>query len=118
MNVDERTLHRIDGLEDIGRSFFERSACHGAAVMSDLETCNFEKWRRDVLDLLYTLEGCEDIYYQRFSKEIVRPHMNDLERGLRILAAVRDDTESELLSQIPDPHAGKTPGSRPSVSYH
>lgn len=114
MNFDKTTVEKIDALHDIGRDFVERAQIHGGAVELDFDQCAFDRWRRKVNDLLYALGGCEDLFYQRFSKEVVRPHVRDLEEGLRILSAVRDDVSSELArSEGRDHDSGK-----PSVSYH
>jgi hypothetical protein len=114
MNFDKATMEKIDTLHDMGRDFVERAQIHGGAVELQFDQCAFDRWRRKVNDLLYTIGGCEDLYYQRFSKEVVRPHVRDLEEGLRILSAVRDDVSGELAKSD-----GSRDGSaRPSVSYH
>jgi hypothetical protein len=111
-------LEKIETLEDIGREMVERDQIHGVAVEYEFDTCRFDAWRRKVIDLLYDLNGCEDISYQRFSKEVTRPHVNDLEKGLRVLAAVRDDVDADLRSRASGSSGGGSHRSRPSVGYH
>jgi hypothetical protein len=96
MQRDKITIEKLDALQDMGRNFVERNQVHGMAVESQFDACAFDKWRRKVNDVLFSLGGCEDQYFQRFSKEVVRPHIKDLEEGLRILSAVRDDVSSEV----------------------
>ena len=118
MTSNFNILETLDVLQDIGRDFVERPFEHGASVESAFDRCEFDKWRRKVNDTLFMIGGCDDLYYQRFSKEVTRPHIKDLERGLRIIAAVRDD----LACAACQPEAG-SPGvvrhcdSR-SVSFH
>jgi hypothetical protein len=114
MSTDNSILEKIDALYDMGRDFVERAQIHGAAVEYEFDDCAFDRWRRKVNDLLYTLGGCEDLYYQRFSKEVISPRIKELEEGLRILSAVRDEVASS--------HAGmqgrREEVGRLSVSYH
>jgi hypothetical protein len=117
MSLDPGLLEQIDALYDVGRDFVETPQAHGYAIEYQFDVCAFDKWRRKVNDLLYSLGGCDDLYYQRFSKEVTRPDGKSLEQGLRILAAVRDDVAAALR-----PHgvaAGKpVSDGRASVSYH
>jgi len=114
MNFDDRTIEKIDALHDLGRDFVERPQLHGAVAEFEFDQCSFDRWRRKVNDLLYSIGGCEDLYYQRFSKEVVRPHIRDLEEGLRILSAVRDDISSEMARTL----RSEQDSGRPSVGYH
>ncbi len=110
----EPTLEKIDALYDMGRDMAERGQVHGMAVESQFDVCRFDRWRRQVNDLLYSVGGCDDIYYQRFSKDVVEPRVTSLEKGLRILAALRDELAGSLHAQKTG--AGKEHG-RLSVSY-
>lgn len=114
MQVDSTTVEKLDALQDVGRDFVERAQIHGAAVETEFDRCAFDRWRRRVNDILFSIGGCEDLSYQRFSKEVVRPHVRDLERGLRILSAVRDDVSSELARE----EGRSSDAGRPSASYH
>jgi hypothetical protein len=118
MAFDPALLEKIDALYDMGRDFVERPQLHGFAVEYQFDTCAFDQWRRQVNDLLYSLGGCEDIYYQRFSKEVTQPHAKALAEGLRILAAVRDEIESALRSQRALKPDEEIRHERLSVSYH
>lgn len=117
MNIGPELLGKIDALHDMAREFVERDQIHGVAVEYEFNACVFDQWRRKVNDLLYSLGGCEDIYYQRFSKDVIQPRVKDLEEGLRILSAVRDDVARAVQKQ-----AGTLPEEigtvRLSVSYH
>jgi hypothetical protein len=117
MIFDETTADKIDALYDSGRAFVERNRIHGVSIEYEFDTCAFEEWRRKVNDLLFSMGGCEDLYYQRFSKEVTRPHVKDLEEGLRILSATRDDVDRAIAQQ-----AGKRCRDKGctgmSVSYH
>jgi len=93
MTCTEKTIERIDGLYDMGRSLVERDEAHGIAVEYQFDVCRFDAWRRKVNDFLFTLGGCEDLYYQRFSQGVTRPHVRDLEVGLRLLTDLRDDAK-------------------------
>ncbi|HMK33450.1 MAG TPA: hypothetical protein VK463_00165 [Desulfomonilaceae bacterium] len=118
MPSDPHILDKIDALHDSGLDFVEREQAHGVAVEYQFDRCRFDEWRRKVNDLLYSLGGCEDIYYQRFSKEVTRPHVRDLEAGLRILSAVRDDVSRAILREAtgkPCPAGGCA---KPSVGFH
>ena len=117
MNIGPELLGKIDALHDMGREFVERDEIHGIAVEYEFNVCVFDQWRRKVNDLLYSLGGCEDIYYQRFSRDVVQPRVRDLEEGLRILSAVRDDVASTLRKQTSGLHREGGAG-RLSVSYH
>ncbi|MDQ7785856.1 MAG: hypothetical protein RDU20_23445 [Desulfomonilaceae bacterium] len=118
MAYEINTLDRIDALYDMGRNFVEGEQVHGAAAEFEFDVCKFDQWRRKVNDLLFSLGGCEDLYYQRFSKDVTKPHIRHLEEGLRILSAVRDDVASTTTGQ-PGTGKGTARGSRrPSVSYH
>ncbi|MGB6064405.1 MAG: hypothetical protein WBG50_06330 [Desulfomonilaceae bacterium] len=117
MNIGPELLGKIDALHDMAREFVERDQIHGIAVEYEYNACVFDQWRRKVNDLLYSLGGCEDIYYQRFSREVVQPRIKDLEEGLRILSAVRDDVARALHKQTGELH-GEVPAVRLSVSYH
>ncbi len=117
MDIGPELLGKIDALHDMAREFVERDQIHGVAVEYEYNACVFDQWRRKVNDLLYSLGGCEDIYYQRFSKDVVRPHVKDLEEGLRILAAVRDDVARALRKRAEEVH-GDVPTVSLSVSYH
>jgi len=117
MNIGPELLGKIDALHDMARELVERDQIHGIAVEYEFNVCVFDQWRRKVNDLLYSLGGCEDIYYQRFSRDVVQPRVKDLEEGLRILAAVRDDVARAVHKQTMGFHTESGPG-RPSVSYH
>ena len=118
MAFEINTLDRIDGLYDMGRDFLEGEQVHGAAAEFEFDVCKFDKWRRKVNDLLFSLGGCEDPYYQRFSKDVTEPHIKHLEEGLRILSAVRDEVAS-LMRKHPVSGEGEGRESgRPSVSYN
>jgi len=114
MTSDNSIIEKIDALYDMGRDFVEREQTHGSAMEYEFDECSFDKWRHKVNDLLYTLGGCEDLYYQRFSKEVVRPRIKELEEGLRILSAVRD----EIASRHARMHGKREEGARLSVSFH
>lgn len=118
MSVDQGILEKIDVLYDIGRDFVERDRLHGATAEFQFDTCSFDKWRRKVNDLLFSLGGCDDLFYQRFSKEVVRPHIKDLEKGLRILSAVRDDVNRTVMMETTGKSCPEKGCGRPSVSYH
>lgn len=111
----EPIVEKIDALYDAGRDMAEREQIHGIATESQFDICRFDQWRRQVNDLLHSVGGCEDIYYQRFSKEVLEPRMKDLEQGLRILAALRDDLAGSLAARVP---GAKKEHGRPSVGYH
>lgn len=111
----EHILDKIDALYDSGRDMVEREQVHGMATEYEFDACRFDQWRRRVNDLLYSVGGCEDIYYQRFSKEVVEPHVRSLEKGLRILSAVRDDLAGSIAGRT---HPEKKEHGRPSVSFH
>ena len=91
MAVDHTILEKLDALYDRGRDFVEGQRLHGDAVEYQFDVCAFDGWRRKVNDLLFSLGSCEEINYQRFSKGVTRPVIGDLQKGLRILADVRDD---------------------------
>lgn len=118
MAFEPNIVDKIDALYDIGRDFVERAQVHGVAIEYAFDTCEFDRWRRRVNDLLYTLGGCDDLYYQRFSKEVVVPHVRDLEKGLRILNAVRDDVSCAISKERSGGPTSETSCSRPSVSFH
>jgi hypothetical protein len=86
-----QSLEKLDGLYDMGREMMDRKQIHGYAVEAQFDVCRFDDWRKKIIDLLYSLSGCEDISYQSFSQKVTRPSVRDLEEGLRILAAVRDE---------------------------
>jgi hypothetical protein len=117
MSFDPTLLEKIDALYDMGRDFVELPQAHGFAVEYQFDACAFDKWRRQVNDLLYSVGGCDDLYYKRFSKDVVRPDGKALEEGLRILAAIRDDVAVVLRKQGALPSARASAG-RPSMSYH
>jgi hypothetical protein len=102
----------------MGRDFVERSQIHGVAVEFAFDVCRFDQWRCRVNDLLYTVGGCDDIYYQRFSKEVTFPHVRDLEKGLRILNAVRDDVRRGMAKETTGRPCPETGCAGLSVSYH
>jgi hypothetical protein len=114
MTSENSILERLDALYDMGRDFVERTQAHGFAVEYEFDQCSFDNWRRKVNDLLYTLGGCEDLYYQRFSKDVVNPRIKELEEGLRILSAVRDEVAARRARVKIE---GEDPG-RLSVSFH
>jgi len=103
MNINCDTLELIEALETRGREFMEAEREGRVFVGHQFDVCEFDKWRRKVNDLLYVLEGCEGIHYQRFSKGVTKPHVRDLETGLRALNAARDDIYSALHKQEPAP---------------
>lgn len=113
MVQDFSLLEKIDALYDVGRDMVERAQVHGLTVEYHFDQCRFDKWRKNVNDMLFELGGCEDIYYQRFRKNASRPTVRDLEEGLRILSAVRDNVEGDMVARG---ELRKTRG-RPSVSY-
>lgn len=118
MPFEADTLDRIDALYDMGRDFLESEQVHGAAAEFEFDVCKFDKWRRKVNDLLFSLGGCEDLYYQRFSKEVTKSHIKHLEEGLRILSAVRDDVSSDMRHIAAGAGGDAASHRRPSVSYH
>ena len=116
--MSKGSTEEFDALHDMGRSLVDREQLHGMAVGSEFDACAFDTWRRKAADLLFSHGGCEDLYYQRFSKEVVDPNIRSLEQGLRILAAARDDVERSKVS-AERTIAGKSKTSeRLSVSYH
>jgi hypothetical protein len=118
MEFNQNILEKIDVLYDLGRDFVERPQVHGSAVEFQFDTCAFDNWRRKVNDLLFGLGGCDDLSYQRFSKEVTTPRLRDLEQGLRILASVRDDVAAALGTQAASAKGRGTYGARRSASYH
>ena len=118
MMSDRNMLDKIDAIYDMGRDFVERPQMHGSAVEYEFSTCAFDEWRRKAIDILYTLGGCDDLYYQRFSKEVARPHVKDLEQGLRILAAVRDEMACDVRPLGPGGSGKIASCGKMSASYH
>ncbi len=118
MASEINTLDRLDALYDMGRDFLEGEQVHGAAAEFEFDVCKFDKWRRKVNDLLFSIGGCEDLYYQRFSKGVTKPHIKHLEEGLRILSAVRDDVASATRRSAGPRKRTSSRSGRPSVSYH
>jgi hypothetical protein len=118
MRVDMSNLEKSEVLYDMGRDFVERGRVHGAVVETEFDNCSFDKWRKNVNDFLYELGGCEDPNYQRFSKDVRRPNVKDLEEGLRILAAVRDEMACASIRSGTSGSGGKSNCGRLSVSYH
>ncbi len=119
MAFEFTTLERIDALYDAGRDFVENPQLHGASVEYQFDICRFDEWRKKVNDLLYSLGGCEGLYYQRFSKEVTRADARSLEKGLRILAAVRDDFACDVRKQRGAEGAeGQVSCGHPSASFH
>ena len=118
MSVDKNIVEKTDALYDIGRDFVERGRIHGAVVENQFDTCSFDKWRKSVNDLLYQIGGCEDPNYQRFSKDVRNANIRDLEEGLRILAAVRDEMACASIRSGTATSKGKPGCGRLSVSYH
>jgi hypothetical protein len=113
MTPDLKLLEKLDALYDVGRDMVERAQVHGLTMEYEFDICRYDKWRKSVNDVLYELGGCEDIYYQRFRKNASRATIRDLEEGLRILAAVKDDVEGGMFARG---ELKKTRG-RPSASY-
>ncbi|MBI5250292.1 MAG: hypothetical protein HY912_12425 [Desulfomonile tiedjei] len=113
MTPDLKLLEKLDGLYDVGRDMVERAQVHGLTVEYEFDLCRFDKWRKAVNDVLYERGGCDDIYYQRFRKNSSQPVVRDLEEGLRILSAVRDDVEGEMIAS----GALRKKRGRPSASY-
>lgn len=111
MPFEKGSLEEFDALHDMGRSMVDQEQLHGMAVGPEFDVCAFDRWRRKAADLLFSHGGCDDLYYQRFSKEVVDPNIRSLEQGLRILAAARDDVERLRLRS-------ERASERPSVSYH
>ena len=112
------STEEFDALHDMGRSLVDREQLHGMAVEPEFDVCAFDKWRRKVVDLLFSHGGCDDLYYQRFSKEVVDPNIRSLEQGLRIIAAARDDVERLKVSAERAIAGQRKTSERPSVSYH
>jgi hypothetical protein len=118
MTSNQNILEQIDVLHDIGRDFVERPHEHGSSVGYLFDRCEFDRWRQLVNDLLFMIRGCEDLYYQRFSKEVTSPHIRDLERGLRILSAVRDDESCSSYAREGAYEGPRSGCKSPSVGYH
>ena len=118
MSFDPNMLEKIDALSDRGRDFVESERIHGSAAEFQFDQCKFDEWRRKVNDQLFALGGCDDLYYQRFSKEVTEPHIKDLEEGLRILSAVRDDVSRAILRETTGKPCPETGCTRPSVGFH
>jgi hypothetical protein len=117
MSFDITPLEKIDALYDAGRDFAE-NPYRGASIAYQFDRCTFDRWRRKVNDFLFSLGGCDDLYYQRFSKEVTNPDMKDLENGLRILAALRDDLGCDLHKREMVARTRESVScGRPSVSY-
>ncbi|MGC8605561.1 MAG: hypothetical protein ACP5VS_17995 [Desulfomonilaceae bacterium] len=95
MSLEVSSVDKTDELYDVGRSLLERRQLHGATVGNIFDTCSFDIWRKRVNDLLYEIGGCEDPHYQRFSSDAIKANVIDLEEGLRIIAAVRDELAIE-----------------------
>jgi hypothetical protein len=118
MSLGKGSTEEFDALHDMGRSLVDREQLHGMAVESEFDVCAFDQWRRRVADLLFSHGGCDDLYYQRFSKEVVDPNIRSLEQGLRILASARDDVERLKVAAQRTAAGQKKSSERPSVSYH
>jgi hypothetical protein len=118
MAFDLDVVERLDALYDTGREFIEEPRLHGSSAEYTFEVCAFDDWRRKVNDLLYTLGGCDDLYYQRFSKEVTRPFVRDLEEGLRIISAVRDEIACSLKRPAAGGGSETASCGRLSVSFH
>ena len=117
MPFDRNIVEKLDTLYDVGREFMERPQVHGSAAEYEFDVCAFDDWRRKVNDLLYSLGGCEDLYYQRFAKEVTRPFVKELEEGLRIISAVRDDIACSMKPSETRGVSKRATCGRPSVSF-
>lgn len=91
MNINGDVAKKIDALYDIGRDLVERRWLHGSVLENEFDECSFDRWREKVNDMLFEIGGCEDYNYQSFSKNVRKASLMDLDKGLRILAAVRDE---------------------------
>jgi len=118
MTSNLNAVEKADALYDIGRDFVERAQIHGSVVENQFDSCSFDKWRKGVNDLLYQIGGCEDPHYQRFSKYVREPNVKDLQEGLRILAAIRDEMSCASINSRPEASKGKHDCGRLSVSYY
>ena len=118
MTSNLNVAEKADALYDIGRDFVERARVNGSVVENQFDSCSFDKWRKSVNDLLYRIGGCEDPHYQRFSKNVRKPDVKDLQEGLRILASIRDEITCASIRSGSAMSKGKHDCGRLSVSYY
>ena len=118
MTSNLNAVEKADALYDIGRDFVERAQIHGSVVENQFDSCSFDKWRKSVNDLLYQIGGCEDPHYQRFSKYVMEPNIKDLQEGLRIHAAIRDEMSCASVRSGAPLSKGKVDCGRLSASYY
>ena len=118
MTSNHNVVEKADALYDMGRDFVERAQIHGSVVGNQFESCSFDKWRKSVNDLLYQIGGCEDPHYQRFSKNVREANVKDLQEGLRILAAVKDELSCASIRSGATVSKGKVGCGRLSASYY
>jgi hypothetical protein len=59
----------------------------------------FEEWRTNALSLIEGITDPESIYQRNFQEEVNEPHVTDVDKGVGILRALKNDIEQGYLTK-------------------
>ena len=69
-------------------------------VMPHVENGPFEEWRTNALSLIESVTQPESLYMRNFEEKVKTADVNDVDRGLGILRALKNDIEQGYLTKF------------------
>jgi hypothetical protein len=68
-------------------------------VVPYVEPGAFEEWRTKALSLIEGITDPESVYQRNFQEEVNEPHVTDVDKGIGILRALKNDIEQGYLTK-------------------
>ena len=101
----EKILERIDNLDKLGEQIRHTARLKYPVELDNpmrmsVESGGFTRWRIGCLSLLGSLSSPNDIYLQEFQEVCKEAYLDDLERGLGVVRALRDGVEGGYLQKV------------------
>ncbi len=102
MNTEKKIIKRINKLIQKGKNVLDthRSIPPDAIGLPPLDSGKFIEWQTQVLNFLINLLGKEHIYVQKFKDVVREGYEAEVEMGIGILQAVKEDISEGYLTDI------------------
>ncbi len=113
--TSEKTLKRIEDLIRKGEAIktqrwvekppprFPNPKLHSTAPRGEyrpyIEPSAFEEWRTNALSLIESLSETDSVYRTNFEAKVKAPHTSDVDKGIGILRALKNDIEQGYLTK-------------------
>jgi hypothetical protein len=102
----EKILERFVKLDNLGEQIRTSAKFPAFTFLPDkqtkmiVDTGGFARWRVACISLIASVVGSNDVYFHEFEAQYKESYINDTERGLGIIRALKEDIEGGYLQKV------------------